>query len=281
MRSTEELRHLRSFEGKSIDGGRHHLSALQTAPLYHLVSVITPTYNAAAVIARAIHAVAAQTVPVLEHIVIDDGSRDDTFELIQSLRREYPHIRYVQQPWRGAARARNLGIEIARGRYIAFLDSDDFWHARKLENQIGFMERSGALFSYGDYRICDPESGRVLHERCAPQCLSHEDLLARCPIGCLTAVYNQERLGKVYMPTVARGQDWGLWLELTRGGVPALKYPGLDAVYYARKGSLSSRKLLKCLDIYQIYRSQEGMSALPALWRLARFAWSSLHKWER
>ena len=89
MRSTEELRQLRSFEGKSIDGGRHHLSALQTAPLYHLVSVITPTYNAAAVIARAIHAVAAQTVPVLEHIVSDDGSRDDTFELIQSLRREY------------------------------------------------------------------------------------------------------------------------------------------------------------------------------------------------
>ncbi len=279
MRPAEDLRWPPFPENKPADGVS--VVSADGAPLHHLVSVITPTHNAAAVIARAIHAVAAQTVAVLEHIVIDDGSRDDTFELIQSLRREYPHIRYVQQPWRGAAQARNLGIELARGRYIAFLDSDDFWQAHKLENQIGFMERSDALFSYGDYRICDPASGRILHERRPPPRLSHEDLLVRCPIGCLTAVYNQERLGKVYMPTVMRGQDWGLWLELTRKGVPALKYPGLDAVYYARSGSLSSKKLLKCFDIYQIYRRQENMPVWLALWHLARFAWSSLHRWER
>lgn len=254
---------------------------IQHGGLHGLVSVITPAHNASAVIARAIHAVAAQTAPVLEHIIIDDGSRDDTGTLIQSLRSKFPHIRYIRQPWRGAAQARNLGIEIACGRYIAFLDSDDFWRPRKLENQIGFMERRDALFSYGDYQVCDPESGRILHERRPPRQLSHQDLLARCPIGCLTAVYNQHRLGKVYMPTVRRGQDWGLWLELTRDGAPAVKYPGLDAIYYARSGSLSSRKLLKCMDIYRIYRHQEGLSAASSLRRLTRFAWSSLYRWER
>jgi glycosyltransferase involved in cell wall biosynthesis len=96
------------------------------AGLHGLVSVVTPAHNASAVIARAIQAVAAQTVSVLEHIIIDDGSRDDTGVLIQSLRHTFPHIRYIRQPWRGAAQARNLGIELARGRYIAFLDSDDF-----------------------------------------------------------------------------------------------------------------------------------------------------------
>lgn len=251
------------------------------AELHGLVSVITPAHNASAVIARAIQAVASQTISVLEHIIIDDGSRDDTGMLIQSLLEKFPHIRYVRQPWRGAAQARNLGIELARGRYIAFLDSDDFWRPRKLENQIEFMERREAAFSYGDYLVCDPASGRVLHERRPPEQLSHQELLARCPIGCLTAVYNQHHLGKVYMPLVRRGQDWGLWLQLTRSGAPAVKYPGLDAVYYARSGSLSSRKLLKCLDIYRIYRRQEGLPAMHALQRLTRFAWSSLHRWER
>jgi teichuronic acid biosynthesis glycosyltransferase TuaG len=250
-------------------------------PLNGLVSVITPAHNASAVIVRAIEAVATQTVGVLEHIIIDDGSRDDTSVLVQSLQEHHPHIRYVRQPWRGAARARNLGIELARGRYIAFLDSDDFWRPRKLENQISFMEHQGALFTYGDYLICEPASGRILHERRAPEQLSHQDLLARCPIGCLTAVYNQERLGKVYMPQVRRGQDWGLWLEITRRGIPAMKYPGLEAVYYARRGSLSSRKLLKCLDVYRIYRRQEKLAPVPALWNLARFSWSSLHRWKR
>lgn len=278
MKLAESLDLLPPKEGLTLD--LPHPASSCSTRLQGLVSVITPAHNASAVIARAIHAVATQTAPVLEHIIIDDGSRDDTYALIQSLKHSFPHIRYVRQSWSGAAPARNLGIQLARGRYIAFLDSDDFWRPHKLERQIGFMERHGALFTYGDYQICDPRSGRILYERHPPQQLTHGELLARCPIGCLTAVYNQERLGKVYMPAVKRGHDWGLWLELTRGGRTALKYPGLDAIYYARSGSLSSRKLLKCMDVYRIYRSQEGLPALSALRRLTSFAWSSLHRWE-
>ncbi len=246
--------------------------------MHGLVSVVTPVRNSCTVIDRAIRSVADQTVRALEHIIIDDGSSDDTAGIINELREEYPHIRYLHQSWRGAASARNLGIEQARGKYIAFLDSDDMWLENKLERQIGFMEQTGALFSYGDYQVFDPKTQRVIRECRPPDRVDHYDLLNGCPIGCLTASYNQEQLGKIYMPLVRRGQDWGLWLALTRNGTPALKYPGVEAVYFSRAGSLSSNKLLKCLDIYRIYREHEQINPLLAMQYLTRFAWAKLWK---
>jgi len=235
----------------------------------HLVSVITPAYNAGQVIERAIRSVSNQTVPVLEHIIIDDGSTDGTVGIIRKLQEEFPWVRYLAQPRQGAGAARNLGIKEARGRYIAFLDGDDIWLEGKAEHQIGFMEGTGALFSYGAYLIRDAVTGRLIREIHPPDRLDHGDLLRACPIGCLTVAYNQERYGKVYMPLVERGQDWGLWLALTRDGTPALKYPGTDAIYYCAPGSLSSNKLRKSLDIYRIYREEEGMTPLQATRYLA------------
>lgn len=241
-----------------------------------LVSVITPVRNSAALIERAIRSVADQTVAVLEHIVIDDGSTDATPETVERLRGEFPHVRYEYRSWQGAAAARNRGIGLAQGRYIAFLDSDDVWGERKLEHQIGYMERTGALFSYGSYTICDAETGSVIRTFESPDRLGYEDFLNGCPIGCLTACYNQESLGKVYMPLVRRGQDWGLWLALTRGGTLATRYPGNHAIYHARRGSLSSNKLLKSLDVYRIYRREERKGALESLWYLTRFSWPKI-----
>lgn len=244
----------------------------RTPALDGLVSVVTPAYNSGGVIERAMRSVAGQSIAVLEHIVVDDGSTDGTAGIVADLREEFPHLRYEHQPWQGAAIARNRGIELARGRYIAFLDSDDYWRERKLEHQIAYMEETGALFTYGDYEICDPKTDEVIRECRSPERLVYEDFLIDCPIGCLTACYNQERLGKVYMPLVKRGQDWGLWLSLTRNGTPALRYPGNHAVYYPCAGSLSSNKLLKSLDVYRIYRHQEYKTPLQSIWHLTRFA---------
>jgi teichuronic acid biosynthesis glycosyltransferase TuaG len=245
-----------------------------TPPL--LVSVVTPAHNAGTTIERTIRSVAAQTLPVLEHIIVDDGSTDDTADIVRSLQETFPGLRYTFQRRQGAAAARNLAIEQAAGRYIAFLDSDDCWLERKLEYQIGFMEETGALFTYGDYRIRDAATGRILRECRRPESLDHHDLLRACPIGCLTAAYNQERLGKRYMPMVRRGQDWGLWLALTRAGTPAYKYPGMAADYYTSPNSLSANKLLKSGDMYRIFRRQEGLGPLRAMWYLGCHAVSRL-----
>jgi len=140
------------------------------------------------------------------------------------------------------------------------------------------MQREGVAFSYGDYERRDRASGAPLGTFKAPERVSYRDLLHGCPIGCLTSAYDQEALGKVYMPDVRRGQDWGLWLALTRLGGPARKYPGLHAIYHTGGESLSANKLAKMRDVYRIYRDQEGLDPLRSGWFLMHHVISSLRK---
>ncbi len=240
------------------------------------VSVITAAYNAAGVIERNIRSVAAQSLAPAEHIIVDDGSVDDTALVVERLGRRFPHVRLVRQPHAGAAQARNAGIDAASGRYVAFLDSDDTWNESKLASQIPFMAAHQVAFSYGDYAVVNASTRRDAGILSAPERLTHTDFLRGCPIGCLTVAFDQAQLGKRYMPDVRRGQDWGLWLALTRDGTVARRYPGCHATYYRSRGSLSSNKLAKSLDIYRIYRREEKFGRVRALAHLAPHVFGSL-----
>lgn len=242
------------------------------------VSVVTAAYNSAGVIERNIRSVAAQSLQPKEHIVIDDGSIDDTAAIAEGFRSEFPHLRIIRQANAGAAQARNAGIAAATGRFVAFLDSDDVWSEHKLESQIRFMMENGVTFSYGDYQEVDAQTGTVLGRHEAPQQLTYADLLRGCPIGCLTVAFDQAALGKRYMPDMRRGQDWGCWLALTRDGTVARRYPGCHASYHRARGSLSSAKLSKAADIYRIYREQEHIGRLRSLYYLVPHVMGALSK---
>jgi len=229
------------------------------------VSVITAAYNSAGLIERNIRSVGAQSLQPKEHIIVDDGSDDDTAAIVQGLTGEFPYLRLLRNTHGGAAKARNSGILAASGRFVAFLDSDDLWSEEKLEAQIGFMTANDVAFSYGDYDAVDAGTGDFLGRYEGPDHVTHADLLRGCPIGCLTAAFDQSLLGKRYMPDVRRGQDWGLWLALTRDGTVAQRYPGCHAVYRQSSASLSSAKLAKVADIYGIYREQEKLGRLRSL----------------
>jgi teichuronic acid biosynthesis glycosyltransferase TuaG len=237
-----------------------------------LVSVVTAAHDSAASIERCVRSVSAQTCMPLQHIVVDDGSGDGTLELLSDLTRVIPSLTVIRQPNRGAGPARNAGIEAAEGRYIAFLDSDDAWLEHKLEYQVAFMEEHGEGFTYGDYAIADDDNGRQVGHVASPARIGYRQLLTRCPIGCSTVAYNQHLFGKRYMPAIRRGQDWGLWLALTRGGAEASRYPGCEVVYYRRKDYLSKRKLLKALDMYRIYTAEEKIGHVFSAYLLARHA---------
>ncbi|TVR05616.1 MAG: glycosyltransferase family 2 protein [Spirochaetaceae bacterium] len=243
-----------------------------------LVSVVTAVHNGERFLSRVVESVAAQTVAVLEHIVIDDGSRDNTPTILRRLQERHPHLVVISQAPSGAAAARNRGIAAARGRYIAFLDADDLWLPPKLEHQLRAMEEHGYLFTYGDYNEVDHHSLQVRKRVRVPESVGHPQLLRGCPVGCLTAAYNQEALGKHYMPVVRSGHDWGLWLELTRDGLRAHKYPGVWAHYANGHSSLSSRKIRKAVNIYRLYRNSEGLSRPHALLRTAEHVAMALAK---
>ena len=242
------------------------------------VSVITAAHNSSNVIERNVRSVGAQSVNSIEHIIIDDGSDDETVAIAERLRSEFPHLVIIRQANRGAGGARNAGIEASTGRFVAFLDSDDVWTEQKLESQIRFMKDNDVVFSYGDYHAIDAETGTVLGCYEAPDAVTYSDLLRGCPIGCLTVAYDQSVLGKRFMPEVRRGQDWGFWLELTRDGTVGRRYPGSHARYSHGGGSLSSAKLGKAADIYRIYRENEKVGPARTLYYMLPHLFGALTK---
>ncbi|MBZ9786723.1 glycosyltransferase [Psychroflexus sp. CAK57W] len=234
-----------------------------------LVSIITPAYNCSNFIPRTIESVLNQTYQNWEMIIVDDCSKDNTIEILENYSKSDNRIKfYKNESNLGSAFSRNRAMDYSKGNYIAFLDSDDSWLPEKLNTQISFMEKTGAKFTYGDYMIVDKKTDEQISSMNAPSVLTYKDLLKGCPIGCLTAAYNQDALGKVYMPNVRSGQDWGLWLALTRKGIKAYKYPGCEALYYVGENSLSSNKMKKTLNIFRIYRNEENLNIFSSLWYL-------------
>lgn len=245
------------------------------------VSVITPTYNAAGLVRATIDSVFSQTFPDWEMIIVDDHSTDNTFDILTSYVEKDSRIRPIlqKQGIKGPAEARNLAIENAQGRFIAFLDSDDLWHPQKLEKQIGFMEAEQEAFTYTRYYKIDQSSKIIGAFEDIPERLTYKDLLKTCPIGCLTAVYDTACFGKVYMPDIPRGQDYGLWLRLLKIHPAARLLPETLAYYRTgQENSVSSKKFRKAASLWRLYRDHEEMSPLMAAFHLARYSVNFLQK---
>lgn len=180
-----------------------------------MVSIIMPCHNDAPFIREAISSVLAQTYEDWELILVDDGSTDDTISIAGlEFKDERIHI-YRNEVNMGAAYSRNIGIDRANGKYIAFLDSDDYWYPTKLEKQVEFMETNGYLFSAHHYYQSrnDLEPKRLIE---APKKIGKTLMRRCCWIGCLSVMYNQEALGKFYVdPKLKKRNDYALWLQIS------------------------------------------------------------------
>jgi teichuronic acid biosynthesis glycosyltransferase TuaG len=235
------------------------------------VSVITPVWNGAATLADAVASVQAQSLADWEMLIVDDGSIDASRAVAERLAAD-PRVRLMGWPDnRGPAAARNAGIRAARGRYIAFLDADDRWRPEKLARQLAVMEADGAALVFSSYQRID-EEGRPLGQVAAAERITYATALYGNPIGCLTAIYDSARLGKVEMPPVRRRQDYGLWLAILRRIGWARGLPEVLADYRVRRGSLSSNKLLGARATWAVYRELEGMGRARAGYYFLHYA---------
>lgn len=231
-----------------------------------VVSVIMPVYNAANTLKRSVRSVQAQDWADWELILIEDGSRDGSAEICASLVASDPRIRLVQQKGNtGAAAARNAGIRIARGRYIAFLDADDEWLPEKLSRQLSFMHARDASFSYtGFWR----QRGETRSQVTVPDTVDYPTLLKGNVIGCLTAIYDRAALGTVEMPALRMRQDFALWLELLTRTDYAHGLNEPLATHHALPNSLSARRGRALRATWKLYRTHLGLSPFWASWYL-------------
>ena len=232
-----------------------------------LVSVIMPAWRAAATLAEAVASIQAQSLPDWELLLVDDASDDATPAVAARLAAADARIKLLTQARNGgAAQARNRGILAASGRYIAFLDADDLWLSQKLERQIGFMRRSGAVFSYTGFWREAAGKRRLVH---IPPQVDHGQLLRGNVIGCLTAIYDSAALGKVLMPDLRMRQDYALWLKLLRLTPQAYGLPEALAVHRRQAGSLSAEAWAGLRATWRMYREAESLSRSRALFYLS------------
>jgi teichuronic acid biosynthesis glycosyltransferase TuaG len=234
-----------------------------------LVSIITPSYNSARFVQDTLNSVLNQSYQNWEMIIVDDVSSDDSIEVIKKFTEKDNRIKLIQlENNSGAAVARNKAIEMAKGKYIAFLDSDDLWKPEKLEKQIQFMKDNNSLLSYSNYTLID-EEGKDLNIIKKPiSKITYKEQLKENQIGCLTAIYDQEKLGKIYMPLIRKRQDYGLWLNILKKIEHADKIDEVLAIYRIRKSSISSNKIEMLKYNFDLFNKHQKLSKLKSFYYL-------------
>lgn len=231
-----------------------------------LVSIITPTYNCGKFIAETIRSVQAQTYTEWEMIIVDDCSNDDTEKVVAEFQKSDSRIRYLRNDLnQGAALTRNKALREAKGRWIAFLDSDDLWLPEKLERQIAFMENNGYAFSYHEYEMIDEKSKPLGVMVSGPTCVGKIGMVNFCWLGCLTVMYDRNVIGDIQIADIKKNNDYAIWLKAICKADCHLLNMNL-ASYRKRQGSISNHGYAKLIKWhYLLFRDAEGRNPLIAL----------------
>ena len=236
-----------------------------------LVSIITPAFNSARFIEITIQSIIKQSYKNWELLITDDYSSDNTIKIIKSFQEKDSRIKLFQLTHnQGAGVARNYSIKMAEGRFISFCDSDDQWKSNKLEMQIIFMMRNKLAFTYSSYDVIN-ESGKFMKSILAPKFVTSKSILLNNYVGCLTAVYDCEMIGKQYMPKIRKRQDWVLWINIlqiikqTNGMEESL------AVYRDRMNSISSNKIQLLSYNWKVYYDILGFNKFKSLLLMINF----------
>lgn len=209
-----------------------------------LVSVVMPTHNGERFLEDSIRSILAQTYANLELVITDDCSDNIvTLEILRRFQEQDSRVDVVYlKENKGPGYARNKSIERARGRYMAFCDSDDRWFADKLERQLAFMREKGCALCCSSYIVCN-ERNENIGIRISPVRITYKMMERDNKIGCLTAIYDVEALGeKIYMPTLRKRQDWALFLTILKKCNDAYALIEPLAYYRDRSHSVSSNK---------------------------------------
>ena len=236
-----------------------------------LVSIITPSYNSELFITETILSIQNQTFKNWELIITDDCSSDNTAGVIESFVKKDDRIRfYTLKSNQGSGAARNHSIKMAKGRYIAFCDSDDQWKVNKLELQLNLMINNNMALSYSGYDVIG-ENGKFIRTIYPPKIITLKKILSNNYIGCLTAIYDSEKIGKQYMPLIRKRQDWVLWITILKKIKKAEGIKTSLAIYRLRSNSISNNKFNLIIHNWNVYNKVLGYNKFKSVLLMLNF----------
>ena len=234
---------------------------------YGLVSIITPTWACAPFIGETIRSVLSQSYPHWELLIQDDCSTDNTREIVAAFAQGDARIKYACNPRNvGAAITRNNALRRARGRWIAFLDADDLWLPEKLERQLRFMVERGHAFTYHAYREMNETPGERGVLVSGPCRITHWGMKAFCWPGCLTVMYDVERIGLIQVADIKKNNDYAMWLVVSQKADCYLLDESLALYRRGRDGSVSSHTYWTMIRWhYKLWHEAMEMPLVPSL----------------
>lgn len=245
------------------------------------VSIVTPAYNAARFIGETIASVQAQTYPHWELLIVDDVSQDATCDIVERAARKEERIRLIRRDVNGGpGESRNSALEAARGRYVAFLDSDDLWLPEKLEKQVDFLRKGNFTFCYTQYRRINEKGEAVGRLVPIPAQLAYRQLLKNTAIATSTVMLDREHTGTIHMMDTYY-DDLVLWLALLKRGLIATGLREDLMRYRVVHGSVSRSKLHSAMWVWHTFRKIEGLSIPASTWYFAHYAINGLRKYRR
>ncbi len=231
-----------------------------------LVSIIMPSYNTSEFIAESISSVLNQTYQNWELIIVDDCSTDNTDCIINSFSDK--RIKLLKNEKNsGAAFSRNRGIREAKGKWIAFLDSDDLWYPHKLEKQLKYMIDNNYQFSYTNYEEIDENSNPLGKLITGPKKITRHGMFNYCWPGCLTVMYDAETIGLIQIENIKKNNDYAIWLKICKKTNCYLLDESLGKYRRGRKGSISNQSYLDLIKWhYILFRNSEKESVFLSIW---------------
>lgn len=246
----------------------------------NLVSVVIPVYNSERFLVDTIESVLSQTYKNIEIIIVDDCSKDNSFKIINSYMARNGNIKYHRfDENSGPAIARNKALELAKGRYIAFLDSDDIWNEKKIEKQIELMKNNNAAICYTAIEMIDEEGKLIKSKRNVNEIVDYKYILKNTMIACSSVVVDRYLTGDFRMPLIRAGQDYATWLLLMRDGTKAYGINEALVKYRRVRGSISSNKWKSLKKVWNIYTKCENIDPIRATYYSIFFVFNALKKY--
>lgn len=246
-----------------------------------LVSIVMPCYNGEQFIQETIESVMNQTYKSWELIIVDDGSKDNSYSIVSRYAKNDKRIHLIQQKNAGSAAARNNGIRHSKGQYLALLDSDDIWLPGFLDSQVRFIQQKGAVCVCSSYSRIDEQSNEILKPVMSKPIITSKDMKAIDYIGCLTGLYDQSKYGKVYLKEELNSllDDYAFWIDVINFEGIAYGNPKILAKYRIRRNSLTGNKIRLIGKHFSFYRTQLNQGIFKSLFSTFKWGVSGIVKY--
>lgn len=245
----------------------------------NIISIVVPVYNAERFLVRTIENIMAQTFEDWELLLVDDGSTDNSRAIMEQYESEKIHCFYCPQNL-GPANARNIGLEHAKGRYIAYQDADDLWEKEKLARQLSFMQEHQYAFTFTSYEFADADgkrNGRVVH---APRRVTYQEFLKSSTLASNTLMFDRTVVKSEWlkMPLGVAREDAATWMQVLKQGIDAYGLDEVLVLYCRHEHAYSGNKVKAVLGKWQLYYKIERFSLIKSIYYVIVNTWAAVRR---